>query len=88
MGALDGVRAPRVQPVVLRWGAVALLAAPLFTAGSQLGAPVPFDWGLWATESVTMGWFWAVLVAAPAAVGIGAALGVRRGGSVHPAPGH
>lgn len=85
-GMVDGVRAKALAPVVVRWAAVAVLAAPTFTASSQLGAPAPFDWGLWAMESLTMGWFWAAIVAAPAAVGValGTAFTSWRHGSTPP----
>ncbi|MBT9256822.1 hypothetical protein KMZ32_13190 [Phycicoccus sp. MAQZ13P-2] len=83
-GVVDGLRAGAAGPVIMRWGVVAVLAVPVFTAAGQLGAPTAFDWGLWATETVVGGWFWAVLVAVPALVG--AAVGVGLSGRRTPTP--
>ncbi|QKE83241.1 hypothetical protein [Arthrobacter sp. NEB 688] len=89
-GAVDGLRSGAAGPVLLRWGVVAVLAVPVFTAASQLGAPTAFDWGLWATETVFGGWFWGVLVAAPALTGaaVGAALSGRRTPTTTTTPRH
>ncbi|GIL34786.1 hypothetical protein [Phycicoccus sp. DTK01] len=89
-GTVDGLRARAAGPVLARWGVVAVLAVPVFTAAGQLGAPTAFDWGLWATETVVGGWFWAVLVAVPALTGAaaGSALSGRRTPTAPTTPRH
>lgn len=77
VGGVDAARTPGLAAVVVRWVVVSALFGVAFTASSQLGAPVPFDWDLFVSELPMSVPFGIGLVLVPAGVGLGVGAALR-----------
>lgn len=66
---VDGARSSDARATLLRWAAVTVIAVPALAASGQWGVPGSFDVAVWRDDLLTIGWFDAVLVAGPAALG-------------------